>query len=203
MSDKCPANYKNLNSIQSFSEQKYATIQWANQNCENDEYLKKEVDTLGYLTPPAVRKRFSPILLDETQSWGCMIQKGNRNDKNIVCFNTKDTDEILIDFTDFSLIDTDKSDCIFETIPEKTNGVITGSKKRAAVPFVQTSTVDYNCRTYQNGDGINSYWYVGFDKAKSYQVRPDWIKDYFDEEIPAIVRAQTFTIPSGISNGKL
>ena len=43
---KCPPQYKNLNEIQSFSEQRYATVQWAEQNCENDEYLKQEVDEL-------------------------------------------------------------------------------------------------------------------------------------------------------------
>lgn len=209
MADDCPSNYKNLNSIQSFSEQSYATKQWAEQNCENDAYLKKKTDELDYLTPPAVRKRFSPILLDENQSWGCEVNKGNTDDENIVRFNSELSKEITIDFSDFNLIDVNKSDCAFETIPVKTLNSetntyeVTGSQMRACVPMVETSTVNYNCRTYQAGDAVNSYWYVGYDKAKSYQIRPDWLADMFDEEIPSVVRAQTFTIPDGISNGKL
>ena len=34
---KCAANYKNLNRIKSYSEQGYATVQWAKQVCMNDE----------------------------------------------------------------------------------------------------------------------------------------------------------------------
>jgi len=206
MVNNCPAEYKKLSEIQSFSEQMYPTVQWAEQNCKNDEWLKEKVDELEYLTPPAVRKRFSPILLDSVNSFGCKYNNdANRNynfDENTVIFNNALNESILIDFNDFDLIDVENSDCAFESIPVKTNRVITGSQLRACVPMVETSTVDYNCRTSQ-GEETNSYWYVGYDKSKAYQVRPDWLADMFDEEIPSVVRAQTITIPSGIENGKL
>uniref|UniRef100_UPI00386C5BD6 hypothetical protein n=1 Tax=Methanobrevibacter sp. TaxID=66852 RepID=UPI00386C5BD6 len=203
MVENCPAEYKNLNEIQSFSEQMYPTVQWAEQNCKNDEWLKKKVEELEYLTPPAVRKRFSPILLDPDNSWGCQLNSGEGSKKDTVTFNDDIAQEIVVDFTDFNLIDENKSDCAFESIPVKTNGVITSVQMRAAVPMVEESPVNYDCKTYSPGDSINSYWYVGQDKAKSYQVRPDWLNDIFDEEIPSVVRAQTFTIPNGISSGKL
>ena len=57
MSKKCKPKYKNLNLIQSFSEQKYATVQLMNQVCSNDEYLRQKVEELNYLTPPSVRKK--------------------------------------------------------------------------------------------------------------------------------------------------
>ena len=78
MGNNCPSQYKNLNQIQSFSEQMYPTVQWAEQNCKNDEYLKQKTDELEYLTPPAVRKRFSPILLDELNSFGCKINTSRK-----------------------------------------------------------------------------------------------------------------------------
>ena len=209
MVKNCPANYKNLSEIQSFSEQMYPTVQWAEQNCKNDEYLKQKTEELEYLTPPAVRKRFSPILLDELNSWGCKINTSlDEAKKDTVMFNADTNQEVIIDFNNFDLIDMNKSDCVFETIPTKalnsaTNTQeITTSVKRACVPMVQSSTVNYNCTNY-DVSYINSFWYVGFDKTKSYQVRPDWIADIFDEEIPSVVRAQTFTVPNGISNGKL
>lgn len=204
---KCNPNYKNLNEIQSFSDQSYATVQWANQNCENDEYLKQKTDELSYRVPPYVRKRFSPILLDDLQSWGCQV-----NQDNTVTFSSKDKEEFLIDFTDFDLIDENKTDCSFENIithktyvDEKgeTQLIPTNGKKKAVVPMVENSTVNYNCRNFTEGKSINSYWYVGYDKAKAYQVRPDWIKDYFDREIPSIVRAQTITIPESADGGYL
>ena len=204
--DKCPTEYKNLSEIKSFSEQMYPTIQWAEQNCKNDEWLKQKVEELEYLTPPAVRKRFAPILLDTINSFGCKLNNGsgkNANyDENSVIFNNALSDTILIDFDNFDLIDEDNSDCVFETIPVKTNGVITGSQKRACVPMIESSTVNYSCRT-STGGKCNSAWYVGYDKSKNYQVRPDWIANYFDGEIPSVVRAQTITIPAGITNGKL
>ena len=206
MVDNCPAEYKKLSEIQSFSEQMYPTIQWAEQNCKNDEWLKQKVEELEYLTPPAVRKRFAPILLDEINSFGCKYNNGmskNPNyDDNTVIFNNSLNDLIKIDFTNFDLIDENKSDCVFESIPVKTNGVITGQQLRACVPMIQSSTVNYDCRTCA-GEHVNSAWYVGYDKSKAYQVRPDWLADMFDKEIPSIVRAQTFTIPAGIENGKL
>lgn len=198
---KCSPNYKNLNEIQSFSEQRYATVQWANQNCENDEYLKQKTDELSYLAPPYIRKRFCPILLDDLQSWGCQV-----NPNNTVTFNSKDKEEFLVDFTNFDIIDENKTDCAFDNLitnqtytDENNNNhlIPVDGRKRAVVPLVENSTVNYNCRNFTQGSQINSYWYVGYDKAKSYQVRPDWLKDYFDREIPSIVRAQTFTIPSG------
>ena len=70
MAEKCKASYKNLNRIQSFSEQRYATVQLMQQACMNDEWLKQQVERLSYLSPPAVRKTFSPILVDDAQSWG-------------------------------------------------------------------------------------------------------------------------------------
>ena len=143
MVENCPPEYKNLSEIQSFSEQMYPTVQWAEQNCKNDEWLKKKVEELEYLTPPAIRKRFSPILLDSVNSWGCKLNSGNDSRKNTVTFNDDLAEELIVDFTDFSIIDENNSDCWFETIPVKTGGVITGEQMRACVPMVESSEVNY------------------------------------------------------------
>ena len=57
----CEPRYRNLNRIQSFSEQMYPTVELFTQICRNDEYLKQKLEEVDYLTPPAVRKRFNPI----------------------------------------------------------------------------------------------------------------------------------------------
>ena len=192
MSEKCKPNYKNLNEIQSFSEQRYATVQWAEQNCENDEYLKQEVDELNYRSPARIRKRWKPIIVDEENSYGHIV-----NPDGTVTFSEKLSDIIQIDFTDMSLIDLTKSDCVFETYVDN-GGVI---HRYATIPKTRRGTEITNCKSLSEGTGANTAWYVGFDKSKPYHIRPDWIKDNFDIEIPSICRAQTFKIPETDQNG--
>ena len=194
MSD-CPPNYKNLNRIQSFSEDRNITVQLVEQACMNDEFLKQYCDELKYLTPPAIRKRFCPILIDDVQSWGYQL-----NQDNTITFSTETTKKVTIDFSDFSYVDENKSDCTFETYQTfDSDGNISTVSKKAVVPYVDMSTLNTDCKNW--GDTVNSYWYVSYDKAKNYQVRPDWLNNFLDGEIPSVARAQTFTVPSGITNG--
>lgn len=189
MSEKCKAKYKNLNLIQSFSEQRYATVQLIEQACQNDEWLRQQVEKLSYLTPPAVRKRFSPILVDENSSYGYL-----KNENKDIIFDTSTSKPVVVDFTDFNLIDENKSDCAFESYVSQIDGEI---HSRAIVPMVESFT-NTDVKNFDQGDKINSFWYVGFDKAKNYNIRPDWIKDEFDREIPSVVRLQTFKVPSEV-----
>lgn len=188
---KCNPEYKNLNEIQSFSEQTYATVQVMNQACKNDEYLFQEIELLKYSSNPVVRKRYAPILLDELNSWGCTV-----SGKNVI-FNNNAPEPILIDFNDMKYVDEVNSDCAFETVPNN-DGTNT---RKAVVPHPDNPTVNLTCRNHQGGV-VDAYWYVGFDRTKNYQTRPEWVKDWKESTIPAIARAQTFKIPTGV-NGKL
>lgn len=38
----------------------------------------------------------------------------------------------------------------------------------------------------------NEYWYVSFDRDRTYETRPNWLSNLENGEIPAICRAQTF-----------
>ena len=193
MSEKCNPNYRNLHTVKSYGEQKQATVQWSDQVCANDEYLKQEVDELNYRSPARIRKRWRPILVDDQNSYGYTV-----NPNKTVSFSELLSDNVTIDFNDFSKIDLDRSDCAFTTYTDR-NGVI---HKSATIPMKQISTLDTSCRDYDPSlEVINSFWYCGFDKNKPYTVRPDWIKDWKDSEIPSVCRAQTITIPPGISNG--
>lgn len=195
---KCDPNYKNLDEIQSFSEGKYATVQWAEQNCKNDEYLKGQVDELNYRSPARIRKRWKPILVDDANSYGYKYG-GDEYDNNVVMFSDNSSYEFPIDFSDFSMIDVERSDCDFVRYIDG-QGV---ERQCATVPMEQTSSLNLDCRNFTENDKLNSFWYVGFDKNKPYQVRPDWLNNWRDIDIPAVCRAQTFTIPEGISDGYL
>ena len=188
MSDKCNPHYKNLNEIQSFSEQRYATVQWAEQNCQNDEWLKQQVEHLSYLTPPAVRKRFNNgIEVDESKSWGYQV-----NSQNMISFSNAQQEEIIIDFNTLDMIDIDKSNCVFENYVG--NDDVYHSK--ATVPQVINDNPDYST-AHKKADGSNSFWYVGYDKNKPYVAYPSWIKNNKNKNIPSIARAQTFKCING------
>ncbi|WP_407422041.1 hypothetical protein [Methanobrevibacter sp.] len=194
MSEKCNPNYQNLNTVKSYGEQKQATVQWADQVCANDEYLKQEVDELNYRSPARIRKRWQPILVDDQNSYGYTV-----NPNKTVTFSELLSDNVTIDFSDFSMIDVERSDCDFKIFKDGNNV----QHKCATIPMVKTGTSITTCRNLNPGDSINSFWYCGFDKNKEYHIRPDWIKDWKDSEIPSVCRAQTITIPNGVTNGIL
>lgn len=190
MVEKCKPVYKNVNSVKSFSDQRAATVQVMNRICENDEYLYQQSEKLSYLSPPANRRRFNPPLVDDSQSYGYTLGSDNN-----VYFSSTLNHLISIDFQDLSMVDENKSNCDFESYMDS-NG---DSHHRAIVPHKNSSSLNTDCKNWDLEE-VNSAWYVGFNKNKDYHVRPDWIKDNFDPEIPGICRAQTIVIPNGIES---
>lgn len=222
MAEKCAANYKNLNRIQSFSEQSYATVQLMKQACMNDEWLRQQVEELRYLSPPAVRKVYNPLVIDDVHSYGYQ-----ENTDNTVSFSARTSDQIVIDFNstkingreiDDDFIDYSKSTCDFvkyvdgEIEPastattndepsEDTDGNPIKRMARLHYTYIRNGEVNYDYQTAtSSGGGCNSYWYVGFNKSKTYYVRPDWLKNWKDKEIPSVCRAQTF---KAVTSGRL
>ena len=195
---KCPAKYKNLG-LMSFDEQKEVTIQMLRQICMNDEWLKEEIEKIKYETPAVSRKRFSPIPVDTANSYGYKISTNND-----VVFDSSSDKEIEIDFTDLSLIDLSKTDCVIESILN--NGEIV---TQAKVPKITSESIDKSTRNYSpwavkddkgniiGGDmTANEHWYVGFDRNRHYETRPQWLENQLNNEIPSIGRAQTFKAKS-------
>ena len=186
---KCNPNYKNLNLIQSFSDQRYVTVQLMEQACMNDEWLRQQVKSLDYQVPPSYRKRFSPILLDAVQSWGCVIS----TDKEVI-FNNSTSDRIDVDFDENMFrVDEMQSTCDYETFTsgDDDNKTI----KKRAVLHTQEITEEFTGEKCLNQNRkVNSFWYVGYDKNQPYETRPDWLKNWRDLEIPSIVRAQTIKV---------
>ena len=182
MADNCNPKYKNLNRIQSFSEQRYATVQLMQQACQNDEYLKQQVDELSYLSPPAVRKTFTPIDVDEDKSWGYQI-----NNDNTVSFNSSTSNYITVDFTDETMkyVDLDNTTCDL---------YVDGNVRVAQLTQHDTSTLNTNTRDWDAVGGVNEFWYVGYDKSKTYQSLPQWDENVWDRNIPSVCRAETIKI---------
>ena len=186
MAEKCNPKYKNLQLISSFSEQRYATVQLMEQICQNDEYLKQYCDRLDYLSPPAVRKRFDITeAIDEAKSYGFQL-----NQDSTVTFSDNDKKIVEIDFFDENKLDMDVSDCVIESTLNNNGETV----KRAVLPYVMTgkdtdTTSTVNLK--ENG-GINTYWYVGYNKSKDYHLYPEWMRNWKDPKIPSVCRAQVF-----------
>ena len=194
MSENCKPVYKNLRKIASSGEQQYAVTQWADQNCENDEYLKQEVERLDYRINPYVRKRFNPILVDDEKSYGHQIN----NLDGTVGFNSDTEVMIPIDFTDESLLDMDISDCVIESYPTVSNGIVS-IHKRAVLPKEEKLTENFNTKNMAANGNVNTFWYVGYNKTKPYVLYPEWLKNDKALNIPSVVRAQTFkALSSGV-----
>lgn len=187
----CEPKYRNLQRIQSFSEQMYPTVQLFNQICQNDEYLKQELEELGYLTPPAVRKRFNPIPIDDSKSYGFM----ETTDNNVI-FDTQTSKSVTIDFSDDNQINREMSTAVIEHFVDEGNII-----HQAVVPQLE-GEIDKSVHNWMNSNQINTHWYVGYDKNATYSIRPNWIRDPKLLEIPSVCRAQTFTVPEG-KGGKL
>ncbi len=189
MMSKCKPSYKNLNLIKSFSEQRYVTVQLMGQVCMNEEWLRQQVKMLDYQVPPSYRKRFCPILLDSTQSWGCVVSTDNE-----VIFNNSTSDRVNVDFDEnIYRVDEMQSTCDFETYVsgDDDNKIV----YHRAILTSKELTEEFKGEACLNSDKhVNSFWYVGYDKNKPYEVRPDWLKNWRDKEIPAVARAQTIKV---------
>ena len=98
MVEKCKPEYKNLGK---FNEQNAATVQRMNRICSNEEYLYQQSEKLKYLSAPAVRKRFNPVLIDESQSYGYMMGAEDDSGNVNVCFSKSLSHPIDIDFSEF------------------------------------------------------------------------------------------------------
>ena len=186
MPEKCNPKYENLQLIASFSEQRYATVQLMEQICQNEEYLKQYCDQLDYLSPPAVRKRFDITeAIDEGKSYGFQL-----NSNKTVTFSNKNKTEVYVDFFDEDLIDADVSDCVIKPSVNNSGDPV----RYACLPYVQTGcTTDITTtRNLSDTGQINSYWYVGYDKSKTYTLYPEWMRNWKDPKIPSVVRAQVF-----------
>ena len=195
MSDECPAEYRNLG-LRSFGEQRYVTADMLRQFCKNDAWLKKMVDKLEYLTPPAVRKVFTSIPVDEIRSYGC---SKDPQTNNIVFDNT--VHKVLdFDFSSLDYVDNEKT-----TAHRNAYVSNDGTYHRFEVPrktesSINKSTRNYSPWTIRDDQGnivsddmtCNEYWYIGYDRNRHYETRPNWLENMLNAEIPGISRAQTF-----------
>ena len=205
MGEKCKPSYKNLNTIQSYSEQKYATVQWCQQNCENDEWLKRQVDQLRYLSPPAVRaNKIITKEIDFSKSYGCTVNGDTVGFKDggtrtiDLYFNNDDEIKVI---DDDSLTTADRRTKVIKSTETDSNGnPIKVKKTFYTLPKGEGTRIKAINKVFGNATqktGGNTGWYIGFDKSKDYYIRPDWLKDWRDGEIPSVVRAQTFKVPKG------
>ena len=194
-----PPSYKNLQ-LESYGEQRYVHSEMLQQYMANDEYLLQLCRKIEYLTPPACRKHF--ILQEsfyEEESYGCTVQ-GEK-----IQFDNNRSKQVWIDFNNLNLIDTVKTTAFIDQRVQTDQTQNTSVEKQCTIPLTETSTIDSTTRDYspwtirdQQGNvtsddmTCNEYWYIGFDRNRNYETRPNWLANQLNGEIPGISRAQTF-----------
>ena len=216
----CERKYKNLGEKR-FGEQKYVTDDMLRQFCRNDAYLKREVERLEYLTPPAVRKRFTEIPVNPNESYGY-----SRSEDGTVHFNSEISKTYYFDFDDLTGIDTDKTTAFLQSfvddgsvikqyvLPrhEECKTTIKRNTTRNYSPWTIYETDNQGNIIYDeviDGDKVykipkiksddmtcNEHWYIGFDRNRHYETRPNWLANNLNGEIPGVSRCQTFKAKS-------
>ncbi|MDO5849325.1 MAG: hypothetical protein Q4P18_07305 [Methanobrevibacter sp.] len=190
----CPNDKFIHQSFESFGEQRYVTAEILSNFCRNDEYLYKMVEKLGYLTPPAIRKRFNPCLVDDANSFG--YQKGTS--ENVV-FSNRNVSNTYVDFSNLALIDSFMTTANIHSRLDDGQTVISAETPKQTFYTIDRTTKDKSPWPSASMDlSVNEYWYIGFDKNKSYHIQPNWLegeeegRGIYNTEIPAVGRAQTF-----------
>ena len=190
----CPEEYRNLG-LKSFGEQKYVTADMLRQFCKNDAFLKKMVDQLEYLTPPAVRKVFTSIPVDDVKSYGYTV-----TEKNTIVFDDTHDKTLTFDFNDLSVVDDSKTTAVRTSIMFGGEVIQKFEVPKELKTTIDSTTRDYSPWTIRDDEGkivsddmtCNEFWYIGFDRNRHYETRPNWLKNMLNPEIPGISRAQTF-----------
>ena len=194
-----PPDYKNVG-LESFGEQQYVHSELLQQFMANEEYLLQLARKIEYLTPPAVRKHF--ILREsfyDEESYGCVVEGEN------IRFDNSKNKQIWVDFNDLNLIDTVKTTAFIDQRVQTDQNQNSSVEKQCTIPLTETSTIDSTTRDYspwtiRDNQGnvtsddmtCNEYWYIGFDRNRNYETRPNWLGNMLNGEIPGITRAQTF-----------
>ncbi|WP_296895154.1 hypothetical protein [uncultured Methanobrevibacter sp.] len=186
MTNKCKPKYKNLGLIQSYADQRYAVLQFFEQACMNDEFLMQQCEKLKYLSPPAMRHRFVYPEDIDPRSYGWEISTTKEHE--IVMSNSQHKLIEIDNFNESNInIDFLKSDCSFESYVDS-GGL---EKERVVCSTNPIVEKDYS-NFFKNEKGVNSYWYVGYDKSKPYYISKNWVNNWKNKNIPSVVRAQTF-----------
>ena len=146
---KCPPKYKNLG-LETFGNKKKVTDEILEQCCKNDEWLKRKCDILYYQSPARIRKRFNPIIVNSSDSYGYM-----KNSNNEIVFSDNTHTSIQLEFNKLDKhVDLNKSDCAFTTFLDND---YTTLHKRVTVPMDRVGETYATCRNFTGADPINSF----------------------------------------------
>lgn len=161
----------------------------------NDLFLLSQTNELWDTTSIKSRKHFNTIPIDKIKSYN-VTDKGNSAE-----IDNSTSQNIKIAF-DNDMLDTQKTTAVIDA---NHGNAITAPVKYDTSVVTDKSTRNYSqwCKFEPGHDGdfaylkadaviVNAYWYISMDKAKRYLHKPEWMKDPYSPEIPAIVRAQVF-----------
>lgn len=210
-----PVKYTWL-STDSFGDRRKVTEELLKTLSDDENYLYSRILELADKTDPENRKRFSPILLDESKSFGLVEGTLTEDDRVLPVYmfnNNVDggySKGISFDYnnTSDSIYDDNLIDCDRTTayINPTSTGKDGKSKGQAMLPKKQKKVIykDTACIRRKDSNGNykknwnnNAYWYISYNRLRNYNIRPSWSKNPYSKDIPSVCRAQTFKVKTG------
>lgn len=202
-------------STENFGDQRKVTEELLRSLMENENYLYSRVLELSDKTDPENRKRFNPIILNESCSFGVVQGTLINNDKVLPVYMFNNNEDggyrkgVSFDYQlddniyDDELIDDDKTTCYIDPSAKSADG----SRGEARIPKGTKSIVykDTACiRRWNNGTkkwmvnwANNAYWYIGYNHNRNYNLKAEWLTHDGLRSIPSVCRAQTFKVETG------
>lgn len=192
----CPAKYSHIQTS-NFGDRKKVSEELLRALCANDAYLNAKVKELFDLSDPVSRKRFTPIILDELNSFG--VVEGHYNRNPVYQFDNNESNGETYNIAFNMNADDDRyQDDLIDLA--KTTAMIDSSHGYALCTTYQQKVVDKSTKcTHRPGHAdwaVNAYWYIAYNKSKNYNLKAEWLKNEY-MSIPAVCRAQTFKVVKG------
>lgn len=166
-------------STDEFGDGKLVTQSMLEAYCKRTMNLDKRVKTLFDMSDPVTSKRFSPPMINADLSYGLVLDSVNK----VYKFSDLTSYQFIEQFDSLNHVDTLQTDAIVDT----------GLKQVSMVPQFNAVEKNIYCEGPWGGYSANAWWYVGYDKDKSFRCTPEWLADPLNCDMPSICRAEVFT----------
>lgn len=161
-----------------FGDGRYVTDDMLIRYNRNIMFLKDKAEMLEDMTDPELRKRLSPLIANEQDSYGMDYDSG----LNIWEVSNSDAYSRNDHFLTTENIDT-----------LLTTAYVNTTDGRIEVPKGEgTEVLNTHCKGPWGAYAANAYWYIGYKRGKNYWASPEWMEDSLSADMPTVARGQVF-----------
>lgn len=173
---KLPPEFNDLNE-ESYGDQMKVTETLLKSTGKNTMWAKQQIEDLWDTTDPEIRKRFTPVVSNDEDSYGMILDEG----QNIFKFS----DQTRFDLDEHFVLDTqlDKA---------RTTVALDAYGQNVKIPGALGAAVMDAKSANSMSAGVNTYYYAGWKRTSQYKIKSAVLKNPLGATIPSVARAQTF-----------